>query len=90
MQLSVAPSLAEHPLPALLRAGVTVSLNADDPVIFGCTLLDEYELSRRVFGFDDQVLATIAADSIRASGAPDWIRDVALERIEEWLIAEPS
>jgi adenosine deaminase len=87
VQLSVAPSLEEHPLPALLAAGVTVSLNADDPVIFGCGLLDEYELARRVFGFDDTILAGIAANSIRASGAPDSIRQEGLARIDEWLVA---
>lgn len=86
VQLGVTPSLEKHPLPALLQAGVPVSLNADDPVIFGCGLLDEYELSRRVFGVDDTVLATIAADSIRASGAPESIRTGALARIDDWLL----
>jgi len=90
IQLSVAPSLAEHPLPALVQAGVTVSLNADDPVIFGCGLLDEYELARRDFGFDDSVLATIATNSIRASGAPESIRAGALTRIDAWLSAPDS
>ena len=85
VQLGVSPSLAEHPLPALLAAGVAVSLNADDPVIFGCDLLDEYELARRVFGLDDTALAAIAATSIRHSGAPVWLRADALARIEAWL-----
>jgi len=62
-------------------------VNADDPVIFGCGLLDEYELARRVFGLDDTVLAAIAANSIRASGAPESIRTSALARIDEWLLA---
>ena len=87
VQLSVSPSLQEHPLPVLLQAGVMLSLNADDPVIFGCGLLDEYELARRVFGLDDTMLATIAANSIRASGAPESIRTSALARIDEWLLA---
>lgn len=86
VQLGVTPSLEAHPLPALLRAGVPVSLNADDPVIFGSGLLDEYELARRVYGFDDAVLATIAADSMRASGAPESIRVGALARIDAWLL----
>jgi adenosine deaminase len=85
VQLSVAASLEEHPLPALMAAGVTTSLNADDPVIFGCGLLDEYELARRAFGFDDRVLAKIAADSIRASGAPEEVRRRGLAGIEAWL-----
>jgi len=35
-------SYFEHPLPALHRAGVPVSLNTDDPTFFGTTLADEY------------------------------------------------
>jgi adenosine deaminase len=85
VQLGVASSLEDHPLPALLQAGGSVSLNADDPVIFSCGLLDEYELARRVFGCDDAVLATIAATSIRSSGAPESIREGALARIHDWL-----
>jgi adenosine deaminase len=79
------PSLEEHPLPALVEAGVTVSLNADDPVIFGCGLLGEYELARTVFGFDDATLAKIAADSIRASGAPSALKSNAIARVDAWL-----
>ena len=32
------PSLAEHPLPALVAAGVPVTINSDDPPMFGTTL----------------------------------------------------
>jgi adenosine deaminase len=85
VQLGVSPSLADHPLPALLTADVAVSLNADDPVIFGCDLLDEYELARSVFGLDDATMAMIAANSIRHSGAPAWLRTDALARIDAWL-----
>jgi adenosine deaminase len=86
VRLGVVPSLEAHPAPALVQAGVAVSLNADDPVLFGCGLLDEYELARRGFGFDDTVLAAIAADSIRASGAPESLRAGALARIDDWLL----
>jgi len=85
LQLGVISDIQLHPLPALIQAGVPVSLNADDPVIFGCTILDEYEVARRRFGFGDEVLARIAADSIRASGAPDWIRRRAFAGIDAWL-----
>ena len=42
----VVPSLEEHPLPQLLDAGVRLSINADDPLLFGPGLLEEYELCR--------------------------------------------
>lgn len=45
------PSLAEHPLPHLLRAGVPVSLNSDDPHLMAIDLVHEYEVCSRQFGF---------------------------------------
>jgi adenosine deaminase len=50
-------SYAAHPLGALLDAGVRCSVNADDPLLVGSTLLGEYELCRREFGFDDDRMA---------------------------------
>jgi adenosine deaminase len=85
VQLGVVPDFAHHQLPALLRAGVAVSLNADDPLFFGSGVLGEYELARNTFGLDDATLAHIAASSIRASGAPETIKVGALANIERWL-----
>ena len=44
VMLSVVPSIEAHPLPALLAAGIRCTLNADDPLLFGPNLLDEYAL----------------------------------------------
>ena len=50
--LSVVPDIASHPLPALLDAGVRCSLNADDPLLFGPGLLEEYDLCRAEIFFE--------------------------------------
>jgi len=42
LRLGVVPSLAQHPLPRLLEAGVRCTLSTDDPFCFGNTLTDEY------------------------------------------------
>ena len=85
VQLGVVPDLDHHPLPALLDAGVPLSLNADCPSVFGCGVLDEYELARRVFGLSDNALALIAESSIRHSGAPQHVRSRALAGVSAWL-----
>lgn len=89
IMLSVFPSLAEHPLPRLLDAGVPVSVNADDPLLFGPGLLDEYELCRREFGFTDEQMATIARNSIVFGNAPAPVKESALAGIDTWLAAAP-
>jgi adenosine deaminase len=83
--LSVFPSFAEHPLPRLLEAGVRCSINADDPLLFGPGLLDEYELCRREFGLTDDQMAFIARCSIECGGAPAELKAAALAGIDEWL-----
>jgi adenosine deaminase len=86
VMLSVVPSLAEHPLGTYLDAGVRCSVNADDPLLFGPGLLDEYELCRRDLGFDDERMAHIARCSIDASGAPDDVKERSRAGIDAWLV----
>jgi len=90
IMLSVFPSLAEHPLPRLLAAGVKCSINADDPLLFGPSMLDEYELCRREFGLTDEQLAFVARCSIECGGAPASVKAGALSGIDAWLATAPS
>ena len=86
--LSVVPSIEDHPLPELLAAGVRCSLNADDPLLFGPGLLEEYELCRTALGLDDAQLADIARTSVEASGAPDALKVHAAHDIDNWMSAD--
>ena len=83
--LSVVPSLAEHPLPALLAAGVRCSINADDPLLFGPSCLQEYELCREAFSLTDEQLATCARSSVTGGAAPADVQSRALAAIDAWL-----
>lgn len=87
LALGVVPSLAEHPLPQLLDAGVPCSLNGDDPLLFGPGLLDEYELVREGMGVGDEQLAAIAKASIESSGAPADVKARGVTGVEAWLAA---
>ena len=75
--LAVVDSIEVHPLPELLAAGVSCSINADDPLLFGPGILAEYQLCRDELGFDDDTLAGVARCSIDASGAPDKLKATA-------------
>jgi adenosine deaminase len=69
IQLKVYESLAVHPVERLRQAGVAVSINTDDPSLLDTDLPHEYALCAQQFGWDDEVLRTIAATSIAASFA---------------------
>jgi adenosine deaminase len=88
---NVALGVATHPgavpLRALVDAGVPVALGADDPLLFGAGLVDQYETARAVHGFDDRGLARLAADSVRASAAPELVKRRLLDGIAGWLAA---
>jgi adenosine deaminase len=63
-------SLAEHPLPGMLAAGLLVTLNSDDPAYFGGYLDDNVTAVRRELGLDDQQFAALAHNSFDACFAP--------------------
>ena len=66
----VAPSIAEHQVGALLDAGVTVTINTDDPPMFSTTLTDEYRRVAGAFGLGVGELAGLVANAVEASFLP--------------------
>jgi adenosine deaminase len=84
VMLSVSDSLATHPMPSLLRAGVRCSLGADDPLLFDTDLLAEYHIARDELRLTDEELADVATASIEASGAPQGLVRAALRQVADW------
>ena len=82
-------SLPEHPLPALLAAGVPVTLAADDPGMFHNDLVTEYRLCHEVFGLGVHELANIARTGVRAAFCSPELRATILAEIDicEWKAA---
>jgi adenosine deaminase len=85
--LGVYPELSAVPLRKLVDAGAQVALGADDPLLFGSRLVDQYEIARSVHGFTDDELATLARQSVEASAAPSEVRGRLLTGIRAWLAA---
>ena len=61
------PALDAHPLPRLLAEGLFVTLNSDDPPMFGTTLTEEYRRAASALGLRRDQLAGLAANGVRAS-----------------------
>ncbi|MEU3314500.1 adenosine deaminase [Streptomyces sp. NPDC048387] len=59
--------LDEHPLKEMVQAGVLVTINSDDPPMFGTDLNNEYAVAARLLGLDERGLAQLAKNAVEAS-----------------------
>ncbi len=51
-----------------------MTLNSDDPAMFGSWLADEFRVAREAFALDDEALAEIARAGVRSSFADGSVR----------------
>ena len=75
-----APS--EHPLPALLAAGVPVTIGTDDPGMFHTDLNREYLFCHEHFGLDGPALAELSRTGVLAAFCSDDVRAEILAGID--------
>jgi len=73
-------SLENHPLPHLYRSGVPVSINSDDPNLFGIDLVHEYQLCARLYGFTEADFMSINRQTVEHSFLPREIHTEVLRR----------
>lgn len=59
--------IEEHPLPRLVEAGLLVTINSDDPPMFGTTLNDEYAVAARLLDLGPSGVAALAGNAVTAS-----------------------
>ncbi|NNC93202.1 MAG: adenosine deaminase [Acidimicrobiia bacterium] len=79
--LRVAPSLEEHPIRALLDAGVPVTINTDDPAYFSTDLTRELQLAHDVHGVSLEQLREVQRTAINASFATDAVKRSVLDEL---------
>ncbi|MFG3700303.1 adenosine deaminase [Micromonospora sp. NPDC047620] len=60
-------TIDEHPLRQLVDAGLLVTINSDDPPMFGTTLNDEYAVAARLLDAGPEGLAALARNAVTAS-----------------------
>jgi adenosine deaminase len=57
----------DHPLPKFLEAGLAVTLNSDDPAMFGTSLQEEFLRAARCFEFSRETLTGLCRNAVDAS-----------------------
>jgi adenosine deaminase len=61
-----------------------VSINTDDPVLLGASLVDEYALCAKVFGWSDDDLRALARHSVDASFANAEVQASLIQALAGW------
>jgi adenosine deaminase len=84
LTLGLYPSLAEHPIERLRRAGVPVSVNTDDPALLGVTLVGEYESCAAAYHWSAEDIRSVARTSIESSFAPVPTKRDLLAELATW------
>jgi aminodeoxyfutalosine deaminase len=77
-------TLEEHPIRAFRDAGVTITVNSDDPPMFNTTLNREYEIAAELLGLDETGVADLARTAVRASFADEDVKARVLGEIDEY------
>lgn len=90
VRLGVTASLAEHPAAALFRAGVPITLNADDSLWFGSDVVDQYAIARDVWMLDDGRLRDLAHAGTLIPGMSPRTRSEYEVSLAAWFTAAPG
>jgi aminodeoxyfutalosine deaminase len=80
------PTLEEHPIRAFRDAGVTITVNSDDPPMFGTSLNREYEIAADLLDLNEAGVAELARSAVRASFAEDGVRARILDEIDAYAV----
>ena len=76
-----AASLAASPVRRLFDAGVLVSVNTDDPAMFGLSMAGEYEALAGSHGFTAAEIRTLVLNAVDSSWLPSLRQEALRERI---------
>ena len=88
IKLCVFPNMAAHNLPALLEAGLNVTVNSDDPAYFGGYLNDNFDALLQAHpGLDAEDCWTLLRNSLNSTFAPPEVKQAWLARLDAHFAA---
>lgn len=77
-------SLEEHPIGVFRDAGVTVTVNSDDPPMFSTSLNQEYAVAARLLYLDADGVADLARTAVRSSFAEEDVKTRIIGEIDSY------
>lgn len=84
LKLCVVKDMADHPIDRMLRAGLRVTINSDDPAYFGGYVNDNYRAAAEARGLGRDDLVALARNSFLGSFLPDEEKAANIARLEAY------
>ncbi|MBN8411090.1 adenosine deaminase [Halomonas sp. DP8Y7-1] len=81
VRLKVVEQLEHHSLPALIDAGLVVTINSDDPAYFGGGMRENFAACQKAFAWSDETLTWLASNAIEAAFMDDARREELRQRL---------
>jgi aminodeoxyfutalosine deaminase len=76
-----------HPLRAMVDAGLVVTINSDDPPMFGTDLTNEYAVAARLLDLDEKGVGELAKTAVQVSFAEDSVKSTLISEIDTYINA---
>ena len=86
VKTKVVNSVSEHPIGLFFRRGIKVTINTDDPAMFGNSLHQEFVAVQEELGFSEGDVRALILQGIRSS----WLPDDRKASLEKEFVGDPS
>ena len=85
MATGVIPSIADHPARRFFELGMLLSINTDDPQMFGNSLAEEYRMLELHHGFTHDEIRALILQGIESS----WLSAGRKGQLTAEFVADP-
>jgi adenosine deaminase len=86
LRTKVIDSIEEHPVRTFIDMGIPVSINTDDPKMFGNSLAEEYQALKDNFNFSDDDIYKIIRNSIHTTWLEENEKSTLINKFREEFV----
>jgi adenosine deaminase len=84
LRTKVVPSVEALPIRRFFDHGLRITINTDDPKMFGNCLVDEYRLLEEKFGFSPEEIRSLILNGIKGAWAEDDVKQRIIKEINDF------
>ena len=87
LKLAVVKDMKDHPLAEMIKRGLFVTINSDDPAYFGGYINENYLAIHEALGLSQAQFAMVARNSFEAAFLKTSEKQALIKRLEDYLAA---